>query len=75
MRKVRLDYSYEVSCVRHESTDGAASFSADAVIRDAQGKEVARLVGRRLHSYVEAAEDDAVEAARQELKTLRAQKP
>ena len=71
MRKVKLDYSYEVSCVRHESDTGASCFSADVVIRDADHKEVARLVGKRLHSYVEAAEDEAVESARQELRQLK----
>jgi hypothetical protein len=74
MRKVRLDFSYEVTCVRHETDDGIACFTADAIIRDADGKEVTRIVGRRMHSYVEAAEDDAVEAARQELRQLKSRK-
>jgi hypothetical protein len=72
MRKVKLDYSYEVSCVRHESDSGASCFSADVIIRDADHKEVARLVGKRLHSYAEAAEDEAMESARQEVRQLRA---
>jgi hypothetical protein len=71
MRKVKLDYSYEVSCVRHESDTGASCFSADVIIRDADHKEIARLIGKRLHSYVEAAEDEAVESARQELRQLK----
>jgi hypothetical protein len=71
MRKVKLDYSYEVSCVRHLSDSGASCFSADVVIRDADHQEVSRLVGKRLHSYVEAAEDEAVEAARAEVKRLK----
>ncbi|MGY3232041.1 hypothetical protein ACVWWJ_003525 [Luteibacter sp. HA06] len=75
MRKVKLDYSYEVRCVRHESDVGASCFSADAIIRDADGKEVARIVGKRVHSYVEAAEDEAVESARLELKRLNAGLP
>jgi hypothetical protein len=45
------------------------------VIRDADGKQVTRLVGKRLHSYVEAAEDEAVEEARQEMKKLQAHRP
>jgi hypothetical protein len=75
MHKVKLDYSYEVSCVRHLSDSGASCFSADVVIRDADGKPVTRLVGKRLHSYVEAAEDEAVEEARLEMKKLQAHKP
>jgi hypothetical protein len=71
MRKVKLDYSYEVSCVRHESDTGASCFSADVIIRDADHKEITRLIGKRLHSYVEAAEDEAVESARQELRQLK----
>jgi hypothetical protein len=74
MRKVKLDYSYEVSCVRHESDSGASCFSADVIIRDADHKEVARLVGKRLHSYAEAAEDEAMESARQEVRQLRARR-
>jgi hypothetical protein len=71
MRKVKLDYSYEISCVRHQADTGASCFSADAVIRDADGKEVSRIIGKRLHSYVEAAEDEAVESARQEMRELK----
>jgi hypothetical protein len=71
---VKLDYSYEVSCVRHESDSGASCFSADVIIRDADHKEVARLVGKRLHSYAEAAEDEAMESARQEVRQLRARR-
>jgi hypothetical protein len=75
MHKVKLDYSYEVSCVRHVGDTGASCFTADVIIRDADGKEVTRVIGKRLHSYVEAAEDEAVESARQELKKLQAHKP
>jgi hypothetical protein len=62
MLKVKLDYSYEVSCVRHQADTGASCFSADVIIRDADGKEVTRVLGKRLHSYVEAAEDEAIDA-------------
>jgi hypothetical protein len=75
MHKVKLDYSYEVRCVRHESDTGASCFSADAIIRDADGKEVTRVIGKRVHSYVEAAEDEAIESARQELRQLKSRQP
>lgn len=75
MRKVKLDYSYEVRCVRHESDVGSSCFSADAIVRDADGKEVTRIVGKRVHSYVEAAEDEAVESARQEIRKIKSPKP
>lgn len=74
MRKVKLEYSFEVSAVKHVSDVGSSCFSADAIIRDADGKEVSRLVGKRLHAYVEAAEDEAVESARKEVHQLKARK-
>ena len=69
--KTKLDYSFEITCERHEQ-EGMTCFAASAVVRDANGKEVAQVANGRLHSYVEAAEDEAVEAARAEIRSLRA---
>jgi hypothetical protein len=66
-----LDYSFEITTIRHVGDNDATCFTADAVVRDAAGTEVARLPGKRMHSYVEAAEDDAVDAARQAIRRLR----
>lgn len=70
MRKKPLDYSWSVFCVKHVDEEGTSCFTADATVRDAQGKEVTTIVGSRMHAYVEAAEDDAIEAARAEIRRL-----
>jgi hypothetical protein len=66
-----LDYSFEITTIRHVGDNDATCFTADAVVRDAAGNEVARVAGKRMHSYVEAAEDDAVAAARKAIRGLR----
>jgi hypothetical protein len=71
LRHRPLDYSFEVTAIHHEDEQGATLFTADVTIRDAKGNEVSRLKTERLHSYVEAAEDEAVEAARKEIRRLR----
>jgi hypothetical protein len=70
-----LDYSFEITTIRHVGDNDSTCFTADAVVRDAAGKEVARLPGKRMHSYVDAAEDDAVDAARQAIRRLRKGEP
>ncbi|HXP00734.1 MAG TPA: hypothetical protein VN813_09535 [Luteibacter sp.] len=71
MRKAPLDYSFEIACSRHEDAEGTTCFSAQATIRDASGNEVSRAPTSQLHAYVEAAEDEAVQAARAEIRRLR----
>lgn len=65
------DFTYEIQCIPHLGDDGVERFSADALIRDATGAVVKRLTGNKVHAYYAAAEDDAVDAARDELKRLR----
>lgn len=72
MRREPHDYSFEIACVRHVGDNDATCFTADAIIHDAGGHEVARVHGKRMHSYVEAAEDDAIDAARSAIRELRA---
>jgi hypothetical protein len=71
MQRQPLDYSYEITTIRHVGDNDVTCFTADAVVRDAAGNELATLPGKRMHSYVEAAEDDAVDAARQVIRQLR----
>ena len=75
MQRHPLDYSFEVTTVRHVGDNDATCFTADAIVRDKHGTEVARLQGKRMHSYVEAAEDEAVDAARQAIRRLRKGEP
>lgn len=75
MRREPHDYSFEIACVRHVGDNDATCFTADAIIHDADGQEVARIPGKRMHSYVEAAEDDAIDAARQAIRQLRVSHP
>ncbi|MGF6494879.1 hypothetical protein ABIE56_003077 [Luteibacter sp. 621] len=71
MQRQPLDYSYEITTIRHVGENDVTCFTADAVVRDAAGNALAHLPGKRMHSYVEAAEDDAVDAARQVIRELR----
>ncbi|UPG95590.1 hypothetical protein [Luteibacter aegosomatissinici] len=75
MQRQPLDYSFEIATIRHVGDNDAACFTADAIVRDAAGNELVRLPGKRMHSYVEAAEDDAVDAARQAIRRLRKGEP
>ncbi|QDE38700.1 hypothetical protein FIV34_05530 [Luteibacter pinisoli] len=71
MRRHPSDYSFEIVTVHHVADNDVTCFTADAIVRNAAGDEVARLPGKRMHTYVEAAEDDAVAAARQAIRELR----
>jgi hypothetical protein len=75
MRHHALDYSFEITTIRHVGDGDVTCFTADAIVRDAGGNEILRLPGKRMHSYVEAAEDDAVDAARQAIRRLRKGEP
>ncbi len=52
-------FSYRITCSKHEDDQQTTCFTADAVILDAAGREVAVLPGKRMHAYSEAAEDEA----------------
>lgn len=71
MHSKPLEYSWSVVSVKHVDDHGITCFTADATVRDIDGKAVATLVGNRRHAYVEAAEDEAIDAARMEIRRIR----
>lgn len=71
MHSKPLEYSWSVVSVKHVDEKGITCFTADVTVRDVGGQPVATIIGSRKHSYVVAAEDDAIGAARAEIRRLK----